>query len=182
VVFLSRISRIKNLDGALRILAGVSAEVEFDIYGPRQDAGYWRQCEAAWRTLPQHIRVRYMGVVPADRAVATLGRYDLFLLPTLGENFGHVILESLLAGTPVLVSDRTPWRDLSRAGVGWDIAVEREGAFRDVLESVAGMSGAEWCQWSSRAAAYARHKCSDSRVVEDNRQLLRAALAAGGRD
>jgi hypothetical protein len=31
------------------------------------------------------------------------------ILPTLGENFGHVIAESLLSNTPVLISDKTPW-------------------------------------------------------------------------
>ena len=35
--------------------------------------------------------------------------HDLFVFPTLGENFGHVIYESLMCGTPVLVSDNTPW-------------------------------------------------------------------------
>ena len=34
--------------------------------------------------------------------------YDLLFLPTKGENFGHVILESMSAGTPVLISDTTP--------------------------------------------------------------------------
>ena len=27
------------------------------------------------------------------------------------ENFGHVILESILSGTPVIVSDNTPWTE-----------------------------------------------------------------------
>jgi glycosyltransferase involved in cell wall biosynthesis len=39
-----------------------------------------------------------------------LHKYDLFILPTLNENFGHSIVESLSVGTPVLISDNTPWR------------------------------------------------------------------------
>jgi glycosyltransferase involved in cell wall biosynthesis len=39
-------------------------------------------------------------------------RYDAFVLPTLGENVGHVIAESLSASCPVICSDETPWTDL----------------------------------------------------------------------
>src|SRR5947199_71186 len=38
IVFLGRVSRVKNLDLALRALAHVTAPVAFDIYGPLQDA------------------------------------------------------------------------------------------------------------------------------------------------
>ena len=36
--------------------------------------------------------------------------FDLFTFPTRGENFGHVIPEALSAGTPIILSDQTPWQ------------------------------------------------------------------------
>jgi glycosyltransferase involved in cell wall biosynthesis len=45
-----------------------------------------------------------------DDVPGTFAQYDLFAFPSRGENFGHVVLESLSVGTPVLVSDRTPWK------------------------------------------------------------------------
>ena len=36
-------------------------------------------------------------------------------LPSKGENFGHIIMESLAASTPVIISDLTPWKDLENA-------------------------------------------------------------------
>jgi glycosyltransferase involved in cell wall biosynthesis len=39
--FLSRISPKKNLDFALRVLAGVKVPVEFTIFGPIDDAAFW---------------------------------------------------------------------------------------------------------------------------------------------
>lgn len=36
--------------------------------------------------------------------------YDLVAFATHGENFAHVISETRRAGTPVLVSERTPWQ------------------------------------------------------------------------
>src|SRR5690606_33897506 len=44
-------------------------------------------------------------------------------LPTLGDNLGHVIAESISAGTRVLISTNPPWRNLNRQGQGWDIDV-----------------------------------------------------------
>ena len=64
---------------------------------------------------PKNITVNYKGVVKPDRINLILSRYDLFILPTRGESYGHVILESLTSCTPVLISDRTPWKTVKNA-------------------------------------------------------------------
>ena len=43
------------------------------------------------------------------------GNNDFLILPTKGENFGHVIAESLSASLPVIISQNTPWRNLQLA-------------------------------------------------------------------
>lgn len=58
--------------------------------------------------LPAHIEATYCGPGPLP-VPALMREHDLFFFPTLGENYGHVIIESLSAGTPVLISDQTPW-------------------------------------------------------------------------
>lgn len=47
------------------------------------------------------------------------GVAELFLLPSHSENFGLVIAEALAAGVPALVTDTTPWRELSAHDAGW---------------------------------------------------------------
>ena len=106
VAFLSRISPKKNLDGAIRILQGVDAPMDFHIYGPVEDRDYWRLCQREMRKLPPHVAATYHGPIPHDETAGILRAHDLFFLPTLGENFGHVIIEALGAGCPVLISDR----------------------------------------------------------------------------
>jgi glycosyltransferase involved in cell wall biosynthesis len=108
-VFISRISPKKNLDGLLTLLSKVRARVNLDIFGPIEELDYWRKCERMFSALPKNITVKYYGPVSPEMIPIIFSRYDLFIFPTLGENFGHVIFESLCAGTPVLVSDRTPW-------------------------------------------------------------------------
>jgi glycosyltransferase involved in cell wall biosynthesis len=137
VVFVSRIVPMKNLVGALEILSQVKTPVTFDIYGAREDPAYWRRCEDLMRSLPAHVQATYRGVLAGAEVHGTLARYDLMLLPTLNENYGHVIAEALAAGCPPLISDGTPWRDLERRGVGWDLPLEDLGAFRDVLDALA---------------------------------------------
>ena len=84
IVFLSRIARKKNLDGAIRLLAGVRGEVELDIFGPIEDATYWRECERLLAQLPATVRARYRGAVPPERVHEVLAGYHLVFLPTAG--------------------------------------------------------------------------------------------------
>jgi len=179
VAFLSRISAKKNLLGALQILQGVRGRLQLDIYGPIQDQPYWRRCREHIAALPPNVQVAYHGPVDAARVPAVLAAHDLFFLPTFGENYGHVIREALAAGTPVLISDQTPWRQLAAAQAGWDLPLERPEAFRDVLERCIAMCPASFVGLSEHAAAYARRHADDGSVVEASRRLFHTA--AGGR-
>ena len=116
LVFLGRISPIKNLDFLLRVLSKINTPVELAIYGPKGDTSYWKRCLILKKKLPSNIKVLVGDVVPGKKVLKVFGQYDLFVFPTLGENFGHAIAESLTAGTPVLVSNQTPW------GAAWGSA------------------------------------------------------------
>jgi glycosyltransferase involved in cell wall biosynthesis len=109
LVFYSRISRKKNLDFIIKCLANLKSKIVFDIYGPIEDLKYWNLCKLEINKLPINVSVNYRGILIPDNVGITLINYDLFVFPTLGENFGHVIYESLISGLPVLLSRNTPW-------------------------------------------------------------------------
>lgn len=176
VAFLSRISAKKNLHGALEILAGVRGSLDFYVYGPVEDEAYWAHCNELIGKLPPSIHVHYQGSLPHDRVLSALAQHDLFFLPTLGENYGHVIHEALLAACPVLISDRTPWRGLEELGVGWDVPLENPDIFRRRFEECIRISPEEFARLSRRARNYGVGRSSDSSVLEDNRQLLLKSL------
>jgi glycosyltransferase involved in cell wall biosynthesis len=178
IVFVSRISPMKNLLTALRILQGVSGDVAFDIYGPAEDAGYWNKCKTVIGTLPANVRVQYIGEVEHDRVSDVFAEYDLFLFPTLGENYGHVIYESLAAGCPVLISDRTPWRELQDAGVGWDIPIDDTERFTTILQQCVDADDESYAAFRARAKEYAERFVANPEVVEANRKLFKNAVAA----
>lgn len=109
VVFLSRISPMKNLDFLLKVLNDVSCPLELDILGPKEDLNYWEQCKKLLVKLPTHIKINIGNEIFPEKVPETFKKYDLFVFPTRGENFGHVIPECLSVGTPILLSDKTPW-------------------------------------------------------------------------
>jgi glycosyltransferase involved in cell wall biosynthesis len=117
-VYISRITKMKNLDLALRALGAVAAQVTFDIYGPIEDVKYWQVCQALIAELPKNVEAKYLGALGPDRVKETFAEYDAFLLPSRGENFGHVIAESLSSGCPVICSRYTPWTSVLLAGGG----------------------------------------------------------------
>ena len=176
VCFLSRISPKKNLDFALRILAMVRVPVKFSIYGPIEDRGYWDKCRALISKLPDNVEVTHEGAVEPNEILSTLVENELFLLPTRGENFGHVIHEALRAGLPTLISDQTPWTRLAEKKVGWDLPLGDAGLFASRIEEVAGWSDSEHLQWALRAQQFAEEIANDSAMLEENRRLFSDAI------
>lgn len=126
LVLVARIAPIKNLRFALQVLQQAGVAASLDIIGPVEDAAYWADCQRLIEGLPTHITVRQLGSLPPQEITAALPGYDLFLLPTQGENFGHAIHEAMAAGLPVLISDQTPWRDLQGSLAGWDLPLVLE--------------------------------------------------------
>lgn len=109
LVFLSRISPMKNLDFLIKVLSKVSNPLQLSILGPKEDPQYWQECKKLMTRIPTNIKIVIGDEISPKKVHETFGKYDLFVFPTRGENFGHVIPEALGAGTPILLSDRTPW-------------------------------------------------------------------------
>lgn len=116
IVFLSLIAEKKNLHVVLEALMQVKIKIQFHIYGPIKDKPYWRRCK---QLITSQIHdIQYFGSVEPAEVQQKLAAYDVFVLPTKGENFGHAIYESLSVGTPVFVSQFTPWGRLQDSHAG----------------------------------------------------------------
>lgn len=155
VVWISRIAEKKNLKMAVKILQAVKANVEFVIYGPVHDKAYWESCLVELKKLPSNVLWKYEGNVDSEKVVNVLKPYHVFLFPTFGENYGHVIQEALSAGCAVLLSDQTPWKDLQENGVGYVFPLDKEAEFSKKIDLYAEMSWAEMQNISNRALQYA---------------------------
>lgn len=178
VVFLSRVSPEKNLDFALRVLRKVQSRVVFDIIGPLEDRVYWQACERLTKNLPPHIVARYMGTVPPSEVLSILASYDLMLLPSGGESYGHVIAEALTVGTPVLTSTHTPWRNLESRGLGWDLPLDNSAAFVRKIDDLAALDEDARSRWREAIVNDARRLLSDRTAQDAHLRLFREALSS----
>jgi glycosyltransferase involved in cell wall biosynthesis len=170
-IFVARLVPIKNLLFLLQLLEGIHHQMSLTIVGPIEDQKYWSACQAAIDSLPQNITVNYAGPKQESEIASLLHQHHLFILPTTGENFGHAIFESLLAGRPVLISDQTPWLDLHEHNAGWALPLTDKQSFLDIINQIA--SGDQQCfDLHARAAWNYAHQFINKPGLTENYQLL----------
>lgn len=176
--YLGRIARIKNLHIVLSSLPTVRGSVELTICGPVEDNEYWEHCLSHISRLPPNVKVHYLGMLEPGRIQHVLAKQDLMILPTSGENFCHAIFEALAAGCPVLVSDRTPWRNLEQKGIGWDLPLGNIDAFRDIIQHVVDMGELAHSEMRKRSRAFAREWIRNSDAINLTRRMFLGVIAA----
>jgi glycosyltransferase involved in cell wall biosynthesis len=152
LVFIGRITPMKNLDLTLTALWSVSEPVEFDIYGPAEDTHYWSKCKSLMGRLPSNVVVNYKGELASWDVRRTFSGYDAFVLPTRGENFGHSIAESLSASCPVVCSDKTSWSEVLDGGGGVVVRPLTAEALGQALQRFAALSPAQRLEARQSAA------------------------------
>lgn len=172
MVFLSRVARSKNLRAGICFLKNIIGNVELDIYGPIEDAKYWDECIHETKKLPVNVKVKYCGEVPHNKVIEVMKQYDVFYLPTLGENYGHVIHEALMAGCPIIVSDQTPWKNLEDTGIGWDISLDYPEIFTSTIQNCINMDPERFAELSSNAANYAIKRSNDQTQISATKKLF----------
>jgi glycosyltransferase involved in cell wall biosynthesis len=180
LVFLSRFMRKKNLNWFLELLPRVSGEINLDVYGPIEDDQYFEETKQIVKNLPANVKVEFKGAVDNVRVPRVLGGYHFFVLPTLGENFGHIFVEAMNAGLPLIISDRSPWRDLEGEQVGWDMPIEDGEDWIKVIAGCVQMAEDEYRNRSNAARSFARQWLEDPALDESNRAVLRHALERAG--
>jgi glycosyltransferase involved in cell wall biosynthesis len=168
LVSIARISPEKNTLFALQTLLKNKFEgiLALDIYGTVNDKLYWKQCLEIISQLPENIEVVYKGGLSNNQVINTLQKYDFLYLPSKGENFGHSILEAFLAGCPVIISNKTPWRKLEEQGLGWDLELDM-AQFADIIQRAIDLDNNEYKVLSDFTWSF-------SLKLKDNKELKEA--------
>lgn len=178
ICFLSRIAPMKNLDYALNILIRVRSRVHFTVYGPKESADYWNICDDSIQKLPPNVEFSYGGIIENSQVRAVISQHDLFFVPSRGENFGHVFVEALSAGVPILVSDRTPWRGLQEKNIGWDIPLDQSEDFVAAIEAAADFDHEKRMAMKRSCINFANETINDDAALQANKDLFLIAAAS----
>lgn len=135
-VFLGRLHPVKQLDLVLRAWAELRpADWRLDLAGPGE-SDYLRDLQRLTDQLGLGDRVRFLGPLQGEAKHELLAGSQLYLQPSLQENFGLAIAEALAHGLPVLTSHHTPWEALETERCGWWVAGEQAAVTAALREAL----------------------------------------------
>ena len=176
--FLSRIAEVKNLHFALEVLKDIPAQinVNYDIYGNLEDKNYWARCSELILQLPKNVTVTYKKELAFNDVQKTISNYHCLFLPTLNENFGHSIVESLLCGCPVIISDQTPWINLEKNNVGFAISLSNKVGFLNAVIEMAKLNQQEFSEKSNAANNYISQKIEVEKNINLYKNLFNESI------
>lgn len=107
LLHLGRIATKKGLNTTLDVLFRLRAagrNVSLLVVGG-DEAGQQDQLELKAQRLGIAAHVYFTGLVDRQQTLQALVDSDVFILPSLSENFGMAVVEAMLAGVPVVISD-----------------------------------------------------------------------------
>ncbi len=146
LMYYSLISEKKNLLFLLELLLKWKGSFELAVYGPDKDITYAQKCKdfvASEANLKD--KVHFYGVIDSHEFSSLADKSDYFVLPTLGENYGHAIVESLALGLPILISDQTPWK-LDSSANNYSISLDNQNAWLNVLTEISNLDASAHLQ------------------------------------
>jgi len=172
LINVARIAPEKNQLFALSVLKNIKTNVVYDLFGPIYNEQYWSECKRTIGELPENIKVNYYGALQENKITEKLGEYHFLFMPSVSENFGHIILESLTSGRPVIIGNNTPWKKLDEQKAGWNIALEKSDEFIKAVQKAAEMNNEEYSVWSESASELARKFNSNPEILQQNKNLF----------
>uniref|UniRef100_UPI004048BAED glycosyltransferase family 4 protein n=1 Tax=Algoriphagus sp. TaxID=1872435 RepID=UPI004048BAED len=175
IIYSSRIEPKKNLSFLPQLLKNLKGNVQFDIYGDISDKHYFEQVLYDLKALPCNILWNYCGRLNFNEARNIFFGYDLFVFPTLGENFGYVICESFQCGCPVLLSkNTTPWEDLEDAGIGYNIDLQDPNIWIDKINYFQKIFNEEKIKISKLCMNYVEDKLKITNIIIENKEIFKS--------
>ncbi len=180
LLFLSRLHEVKGCDlllGAFARIAPAFQDVDLVMAGPDQ-VGLKAALQQSCAELGIADRVHWPGMLKGEVKWGALRSADAFVLPSHTENFGVVIVESLAAGRPVLISNQVNiWPDIQADGAGLVDDDTLEGTER-LLRRWLELPAAERAAMASRAYACFVERYSMERAAASIKILFAQQAAA----
>jgi glycosyltransferase involved in cell wall biosynthesis len=178
LVFFSRVTPIKNLDFVLSRLAEIhEGEISLDVIGPTDDEEYLERCRTMAAALSSNVNVNFLGPLTRDQALDIVKTAHFMVLPTKGENFGYVVIESLAAGCPVLLSDQVSWGEVEQNGAGWLMPLDDIDSWHDKLLQCLKMDADTYRTMSSASREYAVRYLAAQEPIEIYRSMFDSVIA-----
>jgi len=155
LLFLSRIEPIKGVTTLARAwaeCAGQFPDWHLVMVGP-DERSHLQEVLAILRDGGVLDRTTITGPLYGDRKTAAYLASELFVLPTISENFGLVIGEALSHRLPVITTTGAPWPGIVEHGCGWWIEPSQT-ALASTLREALPLPRAELAARGERGSAW----------------------------
>jgi glycosyltransferase involved in cell wall biosynthesis len=141
LLFFSRIEHKKGLELLFTALQKSDVEFKLTIAGGG-DQEYVAQLKKLADSLNIQHKIVWIGQQAPEKKFAIMAQYDLLVLPSYDENFANVVIESLVIGTPVLITRNVGLSDYVRENdFGWicefdeqDLQIKLKQADKDIVK------------------------------------------------
>lgn len=180
ILFLALLRPNKGADlliKAVKVLEAELAGYHIIIAGSGEPI-YVESLKRLVRDLKLGNMVTFTGAVCGEEKWSLYRKADVFVLPTLNENFGIVVAEALACGTPVVTTKGAPWSDLEEWGCGWWIERDADclvAAMKDFLA----LTDDELGRMGRMGRRLVEAKYSSRRMADDMLRLYRCLLDDG---
>ncbi len=171
LIFVGRMQSIKNLHFLLDLLLEYPKQIELTTVATSEDPNYARECKDLIDKLRAKHQINLYIDLPHPRIKTLLEQAHLFVLPTLGESFGHAIFEALAVGCPVLISNQTPWINLAEQKAGCELPLEIS-LFLEKLNEFQAMGNETWQQYRQGARSAAESYIRQANFSEKYKNLF----------
>ncbi|MBD3638826.1 MAG: glycosyltransferase family 4 protein [Crocinitomicaceae bacterium] len=172
-VYMSRIAPIKNLHLAILAVKQLKSDkqIYFDIFGNIEDQEYFDSFKDEIHNTDQ-VEIAYKGLVPPADLPEIYANSDFLVLPTKHENYGHAIVEAWSNGCPVIISRKTPWKNLHVQDLGWDVDLKNFDNLVNAMQEAVDLDFASYVTMVTSSYNYFSKVICDNEVIEANRKLF----------
>ena len=140
LLFLSRINPIKGLEFLLeawsKLPSYLLSEWELHIAGNSDPKDYICSLKEKVKKLSIQDTVKFIGPITGEAKLQKYQNSNLFVLPTLNENFGNVVAEAMMCECPVITTTNAPWSCLNEDKCGWWIDLSIENLQKTLVDSM----------------------------------------------
>jgi glycosyltransferase involved in cell wall biosynthesis len=179
ILYLGRLHPKKGLHKLLaswRLVQDELTDCELVIAGP-SERGYLQELESKAAELALK-RVSFPGPLFGEAKTAAYRSASVFVMPTLNENFGLTVAESLAVGVPVICTKGAPWSGLVSHDCGWWIEGDVDeigGAMRYAM----GLPPEDLHRMGARGRAWMRSDFSWTAIAAEMAQVYDWVKGAG---
>jgi glycosyltransferase involved in cell wall biosynthesis len=123
LLYISRIHPLKGLPLLLEVVSKLKIEFQKNdwllVIAGIDENNHEQELKKIVEDSKLEKFVQFVGPVFGIEKILMFDTASTFILPSLSENFGIVIIEALARGIPVITTKNTPWADVEDFNCGW---------------------------------------------------------------